>query len=115
VAQVQIAYIARWFATNRAAAVPVFDSVVAVLDRLIEPSPVTSPKPAQEEEREATAADPTEAGARLSAFSQTTLPAPLARAVRAWINADTRGDSIHSPPDRRVVGPASTARGRGAG
>jgi hypothetical protein len=50
----------RRLATNRVAAVPVFDSVVAVLDRLIEPSPVTTPKPAHEKERKATAADPTD-------------------------------------------------------
>ncbi|MGD1037693.1 MAG: transglutaminase-like cysteine peptidase [Roseiarcus sp.] len=59
-AQAAIAELARWIADNRQAAIPVFDSVVAALDRLIEPSPATPAKPAEEEEKEANVADPSD-------------------------------------------------------
>jgi predicted transglutaminase-like cysteine proteinase len=54
-ARASIVGLSRWIAVNREAAVPVLDGLVAVLDRLFETSPT---KPAQEDAREATAADP---------------------------------------------------------
>ncbi len=54
-AKASIAELSRWIAVNRDAAASVVDGLVAVLDRLIETSPM---KPAQQDEREATAADP---------------------------------------------------------
>jgi predicted transglutaminase-like cysteine proteinase len=54
-AKVSIAELSRWIAVNRDAAASALNGLVAVLDRLIETSPMRS---AQQDEREATAADP---------------------------------------------------------
>jgi predicted transglutaminase-like cysteine proteinase len=59
-AKALIADLSRWIAVNREAAAPVLDGLVAVLDRLIVTSPTTPAKPAQQDEREATAAYPTD-------------------------------------------------------
>ncbi|MFZ1962949.1 MAG: transglutaminase-like cysteine peptidase [Roseiarcus sp.] len=54
-AKASIAELSRWIAVNREAAASALDGLVAVLDRLIATSPM---KPGQQDEREATAADP---------------------------------------------------------
>ena len=59
-AQASIAELTRWIAANRDAAIPLVDSVVAVLDRLIEASPASPAKPVEEDPRETAAADPTD-------------------------------------------------------
>jgi predicted transglutaminase-like cysteine proteinase len=59
-AQASIADLTRWIADNREAAAPVFDRVVAALDRLLEPSSATAANPAQENAKEAKAADPSD-------------------------------------------------------
>jgi predicted transglutaminase-like cysteine proteinase len=57
-AQASIAGLTRWIDGNRQAAAPLFDSVVAALDRFIETSPA---KFIEEDEREAKAADAVDA------------------------------------------------------
>ena len=57
-AEASIAGLTRWIDDNRQAATPLFDGVVAALDRFIETSPATPVKPVEEDEIEAKLADP---------------------------------------------------------
>jgi predicted transglutaminase-like cysteine proteinase len=57
-AEVSIADLTHWIDANREVAAPIFNSVVAALDRLIEPGPAIPAKPTREDESVAAAADP---------------------------------------------------------
>ncbi len=59
-AQASVADLTRWIAGNREAVVPVFESAVAALGQLIEPTQASVAKPVEKDEREARAADPSD-------------------------------------------------------